>query len=188
MYEAYVDLLLHFMFFFTISYEHVVYALDGLLYTLTYWPQDATDICKLEELSVIPSKSEEVDTIKAKYGMDTDEPKNIKFFLRSESIRTKEETEKSNEQFFAIATSPGPSHDPYHDAFPFPKQAHLLQQSITSKDQLFGSPRSNIDHEAKTATNNGMEDNGGNSGTVEKMEEDPSEYQLVTSYSHLNKR
>lgn len=173
---------------FICSYEHVVYALDGLLYTLTFWPQDATDICKLEELLITPSKSEEVDTIKAKYGIDTDEPKNIKFFLRSESIRAKEETEKSNEQFFTIASSPGPSNDPYHDSFPFPKQPHLLQQSFTSKDQLFGSPRSNIEHESKNGANNGDHNGGGDGGALEKMEDDSSEQQLVISYSHLKRR
>ena len=156
--------------FFLCSYEHVVYALDGLIYTLTHWPKEATDICMLEQLSATPSKMEE---IKKKYSIESfNESKGLKFYLRSESVRAKEEADKSNEQFFTTASSPGPSLGPLQEAFPFAKQPHLLQPFV-SKEQLFSSPRSNTE---------GVENNDS-----ESMEHDSND-QLIVSYSHLDKR
>ena len=156
-----------------------MYALDGLMYTLTYWPSEATDLCKLEQMVTTPTKTDEADVIKKKFGMDTNEPKNLKFFLRSESLRAKEEVEKSNEQFFATASSPGPNHDPYQEPFPFAKQPHLLQ-SFASKQQLFSSPHTSL--EGKGSSNATSDIN-----QEERMETNGSE-QLILSYSHLNKR
>ena len=171
------------LFFVWASYEHVVYALDGLIYTLTYWPKEASDICRLEQLSTTPTKMEEANEIRKKYGIDTDEPKNIKFFLRSESVRNKEEVEKSNEQFFATASSPGPGMDPYQEAFPFAKQPHLLRP-FASKQQLFSTPHTSLDMvEGGKSTSDRLPGVDGND--VESMEGDE---ETIISYSHLNKR
>ena len=161
------------------SYEHIVYALDGLMYTLTYWPTEATQLCKLEQIVATPTKTDEVDMIKKKFGMDSSEPKDLKYFLRTESLRAKEEVEKSNEQFFATASSPGPNHDLYQEPFPFAKQPHLLQ-SFASKQQLFSSPHTSLEGKGPS---NGTSD----SNQEERMETSSSE-QSILSYSHLNKR
>ena len=137
----------------------------------------------LEKLSSSPSKAEEAELIRKKYGLDTDEPKNIKFFLRSESVRAREEVEKSNEQFFETASSPGPTVNPLQEAFPLAKQPHLLQP-YARKEHLFSSPHPTLDS-AEARTNEGPAT--GENSEAESMEEEHSE-QAILSYAHLNKR
>ncbi len=173
---AFIIFIISFLYNYILySYEHVVYALDGLIYTLTHWPKEATDICRLNQIADSPSRIEEVNEIKKKYSMEVlSESKNVKYYLRPESVRAKEEADKSNEQFFTPASSPGPSLGPLQEAFPFAKQPHLLQPFV-SKEQLFSSPaRSNTD--------------GIDTNDAESMEQDSNSMPSIVSYSHLSKR
>ena len=138
---------------FSLRYEHVVYILDSLIYTLTNWPKAATPTLPSppptttdKPVAATLDFSEEADD--AVMADEEDEEssaqdarekqKSARFFERSESITiAQDEVQKSNEQFFGTPGSPGgQSSGPLQEAFPLAKQPHLLR-SNAKKEQLF---------------------------------------------------
>ena len=152
------------------SYEHVVYILDALLYTLGTWPKPETqfilkDPLSPEEQRALDEKEKqerekkereererkerrEKERItrekKIKEGRDPDEiDLSEPLFIRTES--EDERTQRYNAEFFRTASSPVAPKGPFEEAFPLAKQPHLLQP-YALKEQLFAS---NQDQEMK---------------------------------------
>ena len=147
-------------------YEHAVYVLDSLLYTLNNWPKAATALINQSELILTTTNqmadqgtlnSEPNDTSEAismETNSQTQQTKGGRFFERTESIILGEESEthKSNEQFFGKEASldkaefvgpPNPwGHQienfsrPLIEDYPLAQQPHLLKP-YAKKEQLF---------------------------------------------------
>lgn len=97
-----------------ISYEHVVYVLDGLLYTLTHWPKHLltplhTD--QSEHLATSPHGTTNEDKSqcklkKRKLESDSNPVSKSRFFERTESVLVSREdlsnTQISNDRFFGV--------------------------------------------------------------------------------------
>ena len=168
---------------YLLRYEHVVYMLDGLLYTLNHWPKAATELCKImqSDPGKVTSPSKRIKTSSTgDETMETEKPQETRFFSRSESIIISEEVQKSNDQFFDTATSPVPTGDPLQEAFPLARQPHLLQP-YARKEQLFNSP-----HPLESSEGKSME------GICEEGEKDGQDNTfpscLPLSYLHLKDR
>lgn len=102
------------------SYEHVVYVLDGLLYTLTHWPKhlitnthsDQSDPPKPFPPSMGSTNDDKLQSSPKRQKLEpTDDSKSIpktgtKFFERTESVLVSLEKESniqlSNDQFFGV--------------------------------------------------------------------------------------
>lgn len=139
------------------GYEHVVYVLDGLIYTLNNWPKASSDdqsdsvlvtSSPTNQMSASNSQPDEMQLEEVDHQVDKDGEQKasagIRFFTRSESIsyasaKDEEEVLKSNSQFFGMPASPVSS-GPLQEAFPLAKQPHLLKP-YAKKEQLFRSPR-----------------------------------------------
>ena len=189
------------------GYEHVVYILDGLIYTLKNWPNVCSDdqsdsvlltsspTNQLTPLSSQPDKvqSEGVDHQMEKGG-DRKSNQGIRFFTRSESITfasavDEEEVLRSNSQFFGTPASPVSS-GPLQEAFPLAKQPHLLKP-YAKKEHLFRSPRPMFLEGADSNVNSGGTWTG-DDGVTEEMdgEENGSSRAstLPVAYSQLDTR
>ena len=100
-------------------YEHVVYMLDGLIYTLTNWPRGAASLANQSVSAMMTSsaqptnQSTEDDVLASEPkpslasaqqpGGTSETPQGSRFFVRTESVIIGEEdpeTRKSNKQFF----------------------------------------------------------------------------------------
>ena len=189
------------------GYEHVVYVLDGLIYTLKNWPKVCSDdqsdsvlvasspTNQLTALSSRPDKaqSEEVDH-QVERGGDQKSNRGIRFFTRSESITyasamDEEEVLKSNSQFFGTPASPLSS-GPLQEAFPLAKQPHLLKP-YAKKEQLFRSPRPLLLEGNDSNASNGGTWADDDRGTEEMDGEENGSSgagTLPVAYSQLNSR
>ena len=151
---------------FLCRYEHVVFVLDALIYTLTHWPKSAR---------IRTDQSQPSNRTTSSHGQSTNQETSLtgrgiaeRFFERSESIvassGTSEsdcdpEIKKSNQKFFGPTATLLKSPDlvgnsnlfaggqggentfsrPLSEAFPLAQQPHLLKPHA-KKEHLFSSP------------------------------------------------
>ena len=188
------------------GYEHVVYVLDGLIYSLKNWPKVCSD-GQSDSVLVTSSPTnqsmalgsqlgkmqaeEEVDHQAEKDSRGEKSTQGVRFFTRSESITyasamDEEEVLRSNSQFFGTPASPVSS-GPLQEAFPLAKQPHLLKP-YAKKEHLFRSPRPLLLEGTDSSNVNG----NGDDRTTEEMDGEESGLggadTLPVAYSQLDSR